>query len=64
MTCFPMSTSDTLHWLNTEVVLKGFEQSDLTKASISKFPKIMVAKKTLDYDTWHCHFGHPSKDVL
>ena len=64
MTCYPMNSSDALHWLKTEVVKSKI---DLFKDFIPKnirIPKNLIAHKTIDYDIWHCCLGHPSKDVL
>ena len=66
MTCYPMSTSDNLHWLKSNIVKNG---KDVLRGLVPKdflIPKrkAMIAHNTVDYNVWHRRLGHPSKDVL
>ena len=66
MTCYPMSMSDNLHRLKSNIVKNG---KDVLRGLVPKeflIPKrkAMIAHNTVDYNVWHHHLGHPSKDVM
>ena len=66
MTCYPMSTSDNLHWLKSNIVKNGKDvlRGIVPKEFLIPKRKAMIARNTVDYNVWHRRLGHPSKDVM